>query len=245
MRDDQQRAGEVEQGVFEHFLRRDVQMVRGFVEDQEIGAGHHEFQERQFCFLTPGQILYLLEDVVPVKAEPAQQLAQLDLVVFDVGGMHLFEHGLLRVQQFLLLVVVAAHDVLAQAQPAAVGLQLPEDDLQQRRLAHAVRADHADAVAFLDVHVDPGEQLFSALRAFERHGEVFRQQHVLPALQFLVEADLQFFAEQGGLVWHVQHGQAFFAGLRPLDEVFRIVLFETPDDLLLARDLRAELFVML
>ena len=55
--------------------------------------------------------------------------------------------GLLRIERLAHLVEVGDLHVGAQAHAARVGRELAEDQLEQRGLAGAVRADQADAVA--------------------------------------------------------------------------------------------------
>ena len=57
--------------------------------------------------------------------------------------MDLVEDGVFRIQVLLLLIVVARLDVDAEADPAAVRLDLSEQDLEQSRLSYAVGADYA------------------------------------------------------------------------------------------------------
>ena len=71
-------------------------------------------------------------------------LAQLDLVV---AAGDLLAHGLVRVERLAALVDVADLHRLADPQRARVRLLLSGDHPEQRRLAGAVRADHADDAA--------------------------------------------------------------------------------------------------
>ena len=71
-------------------------------------------------------------------------LADLDLVV---AAGDLLPDGLVGVERVAGLVDVGELDGLADAQRAAVGLLLADDHPEQRRLAGAVGADHADDAA--------------------------------------------------------------------------------------------------
>ena len=55
--------------VLEHFLGDEVEMVRGFVQDQEISLGEHEFGQRYAAFLAAAQVADPLKDFVAGKEE--------------------------------------------------------------------------------------------------------------------------------------------------------------------------------
>ena len=71
-------------------------------------------------------------------------VAQLDLFV---AAADLFINGFRIVQRVTMLIDIRQLDRLAEFQFAAVRLLLPDDHLEQRRLADAVRTDHADDTA--------------------------------------------------------------------------------------------------
>ena len=48
-------AGEIEEGVFEDFERRDVEVVGGLVEDQEVGGLEHQSREDDARFFAAGE----------------------------------------------------------------------------------------------------------------------------------------------------------------------------------------------
>ena len=57
------------EGVLEHFLGDEIEMVRRLVEDQEVGFGEHEFGEGHPAFLAAAQIPDPLEDFFAGKEE--------------------------------------------------------------------------------------------------------------------------------------------------------------------------------
>ena len=71
----------------------------------------------------------------------------------------LIQHGLVLVQLFLMLVVIADVNARTEANGACIGLLLADNALEQRRFSHAVVADERDAVAGAQVHMDVLEQL--------------------------------------------------------------------------------------
>ena len=82
-------------------------------------------------------------------------LAELDLVV---AAGDLLEHGLVRVERVAALIDVADLHRLADPQRAGVRLLLPGDHPEQRRLAGAVRTDHADDAAARQGEVEVVDQ---------------------------------------------------------------------------------------
>ena len=72
-----------------------------------------------------------------------------DLDPFAAGADEVFQRGV-QVERVAHLVEVGDLQIGALAHLAAVGLQLAEDELEQRGLAGAVGADQADLVAAQD-----------------------------------------------------------------------------------------------
>ena len=101
--------------------------------------------------LAARQVLDPLLLVGALEVEPGDVGARRDLALADLEDLgalrDLVEHGLVAVERVAALVDVGQLDGLADAQRAAVGLLLPGDHAEQRRLAGAVGADDADDAA--------------------------------------------------------------------------------------------------
>ena len=105
----------------------------------------------------------------PLKLKPATYARDVDLALADLDVVvavgDLLPDGLVGIERVARLVDVGELDGVAERERAAVGLLLADDHLEQRRLAGAVGADHAD---------DPGGR--------QREGQVLDQQPVAEAL---------------------------------------------------------------
>ena len=124
----------------------------------------------------PGQRADLLLLVGALEIERGAIGARIHLLLAEKDHVIAFgdflPHGLLAVEAVARLVDIAKMHRLADLDGAFVGLFLPGDHAEQRGLAGAVRADHADD---------------AARRQFE--GQIIDQQIVAKALGQVVEID--------------------------------------------------------
>ena len=75
VRDQHDRAGEVGEGLFENFQRRDVEVVGRFVEQQDVGFGEHEAGDEYAGLFSAGEF-----------ADGAVELLVGEEEAFGVGG---------------------------------------------------------------------------------------------------------------------------------------------------------------
>ena len=73
------------------------------------------------------------------------------------------------------------HEPAAAGDGAGVGVLLAGEDAQQRRLAAAVRSEHADAGALRELEVEPGQHLATTERLREAAGRQQRDRRYEPA----------------------------------------------------------------
>jgi hypothetical protein len=182
--DQHHRAGVVAQQRLEPGDRVQVEVVRRLVEQQQPGPRDQRLRERDALARAAGQIADALRPVelqlrqhapdllLPVPAvqrlDPRLQRVQVlarrvRLVaraqragVGHAVGDHV-EHRV-RLVEAALLRDIAAAQALRPAQLARVRRLEPREQPQQRRLARAVAADQADALAGIDDQVGAGEQ---------------------------------------------------------------------------------------
>ena len=152
VRGDDRAAGERQQRLLERLERLGVEVVGRLVEQQEVSALLERERQVQTVTLAAGEHAGTLLLVGALEAERRHVRAARDLllahddVVVAVGDD--LPHVLLGLEALAVLVDVGELHGLAQLERAARRLFLAHDHLEQRRLAHAVRADHAhDAVA--------------------------------------------------------------------------------------------------
>ena len=176
MRDHDRAAGEVEQRVFQCAQRVDVEVVGRLVEQQDVATALQHLREVHAVALTTRELAHRLLLVAAAKVEPRGVLARVDLLLAEqhdvLAAGDLLPHGALRVEARARLVDIAELHGVADPQLARVGRLLAGDHPEQRRLAGAVRADHAD---------DPGRR--------QREREVLEQQPVAEALRDVLRLD--------------------------------------------------------
>jgi hypothetical protein len=148
VRDDHGAAGERQQRLLERAERVHVEVVGGLVQQQQVAAAAEQLREVHAVPLAAGQRAHLALLVRPPEVEPRRvgarvhlAVAHLDLVV---AVRDLLPDGLVRVERVARLVHVRELDRIAQPQVARVRLLLADDHAEERGLAGAVRADHAD-----------------------------------------------------------------------------------------------------
>ena len=153
--DHDQRGAARQQLALEPFDGGEIEMVGRLVEQQDVGRRRQHARERRAARLAAGEVRGVLAAVEP---ELLQEIARLVAVVAGAeAGLHIGERrcgageiGLLR--------QIAHGGARLQEARAAVGLDQPGGDLEQGRLARAVAADQADALAGRDRQLDAGEQ---------------------------------------------------------------------------------------
>ena len=149
VRDHHGAAGEGQQRLLERAQRVHVEVVRGLVEQQQVAAASAAASRGAARLRSPPEsapTVALLVGALEVEARHVRArvhlpLADLDLVV---AAGDLLPDGLGRVERVARLVHVGELHGVAEPQRAVVRLLLAGDHAEERGLAGAVGADHAD-----------------------------------------------------------------------------------------------------
>ena len=161
--DDDGRTVEGADSLFQHVLRRHIEVVRGLVEYQQVNGLQQQLDHRQTAPLAAAEHLHLLVAVLATKHEGAENVVDAQAHVAFGHVVDGLEHRQLLVKQLgLVLGEVAYLHVVAYLQMAVKGY-LAHDTLHQRRLALAVLADKGDLLAALDGEVHVAEDLVVAI----------------------------------------------------------------------------------
>src|SRR5262245_56304407 len=167
--DDNQAAGESVQVIFERGERRDVQVVRDFVEQQQVRRAHQDSEQIEsasFAARQRGDRLILHRGR---KEEPVEHLTGGDPSAVNRPNafghvLHVINQPLRFVEFAVLLIVISYDQSFARLDLARVRLDPPRDDFEQRGFARAVRPDDAYAVAALELIVEVTDDRASAVR---------------------------------------------------------------------------------
>ena len=161
VRNHHQRAAILRQPPFQQGDGLRVDVVGRFIQHQQIDRADQRRRQRDALFLPAGERAHVRVEIV--DAELAEQRLRLVFIRrADVLG---------RVEKHLLnrrarLAVIRHLRQIGDAQAvfahdhAAVRLIQPRQQLEQRRFARAVDADHADSVVLADIDRHIGQQLF-------------------------------------------------------------------------------------
>src|SRR5438477_3848995 len=157
--DDHRAAPEVDERVLYGAERVDVEVVGRLVEEEHVATGAEQLGEVDAVSLAAGQVLHLLLLVGAGEVEERGVRARVHLALADEDRLppavgQLLPHRALAVEGLAALVDVGDDDRVAETERAAVGLLVADDHTEERRLAGAVRADHADDAAPRQVEVD-------------------------------------------------------------------------------------------
>ena len=151
----EQRAGELEQQLLEQVERLDVEIVRRLVEHEQVERPREQPREQQPIALAARQRAHRRaraigreEKVLQVAEHVLARCRRRSIEVGAVGDA--VEHAALRIELLAQLIEVRDLEAGAEADRARVGRELAEQEAKQRRLARAVRADQADAIAAHD-----------------------------------------------------------------------------------------------
>ena len=153
-----QRAG---QQVFQPENSLNIEMVGGFIHDQDVRMNHQGSADGQSFAPSPGQELD--RTVWCNKFGPAEQ-GMYPVMLFNGGDIQLGQRCLqiFRAGQFLckdiILGKIADLDMLLPEEFTAVRFNQITEDLEQGGFAGTVGADQADFIAFIDDQVDRGKQ---------------------------------------------------------------------------------------
>ena len=134
------------QDRLQYLLRRNVQVVGGLIQQQEIGILQGKFRQRQPPAFAAGKHGHFLEGVIAGEQIPADVVAALGGQHAGRGRQDLVQHRLFRVQPLVRLRKIADVQAGTENHLAAQRFELAQDGFQERGLAGAVRADQRRAV---------------------------------------------------------------------------------------------------
>ena len=163
VRDDDDATSEVLQVLFQDLQRCDVEIVRGLVEDEEIGALHEYSTEVKPALLAPRKLVDVVLLLLGREHEMLEELhgrelpsaSQID--VFSSFADCIY-HLHLLVELHSVLTIVAETDSLTHDKTATIGLHQSEQHLHESALACAVIADDAELFVTREVVVEVLEQ---------------------------------------------------------------------------------------
>ena len=168
VRHDEQGALEVAQRFFEHVPTESrSRWFVGSSSTRKLCCRSISFEQAEPIALSARKHPRRPVDEIRAEAECAQVGAHLLLVQRAVHAPDLVEERRRIADEFQFLIEVAEVDVGPQSHRAGIGGQFPRQDLEQRRLAGAVRADDADLVAAREIQVEVREQLAIPVRLAE------------------------------------------------------------------------------
>ncbi len=176
MGDDDERAVVVLQRLGQRLAHLDVEVVGRLVEDQQVRPLPHQQRQREPRLLAAGKAPDRRAHHVAAEIEAAEEVAQLLLARRRLEPRQVPQRRLVRAQLLdLVLGEVADLQRLRGEALARARRERPGDALQQRRLARAVGAEEADAVAGEDRPRHAGEHRRGRRRV------AVAQRHVLEA----------------------------------------------------------------
>ena len=179
-----------------------VQVVGGLVQQQHICAGEHHLAEHTSYLFTAGEDVYMLEHILIGEQHPAQEAPQVHIVLLG-GVLPQPVHQLHFVALEILGVVlgqVAADGGNAPLDGALLRLQLPHEDLEQRRLGQLVFAHEGDFVRAAHGEIDLVQQLHPVYG----DGDILHGEHILAQLPLALEANEGIAPGGGGHLFHTQ-----------------------------------------
>ncbi len=150
--DDQHRAVIAREHLLQRIERVHVEIVGRFVEHEQVGGLRERDGERQAIALAAGKrgdrLAKLLggeQEFLGIGGHMARHAAHHDLIA--AGRRQRVLQRDVRIDNVAALIDVSEREVLPQAHAAAVGLTPLQQQFKQCRLAAAIGADNADAIA--------------------------------------------------------------------------------------------------
>src|SRR5450756_569435 len=206
-------AREVREAVLEDLKRREVEVVRGLVEDEQVRLLQHEPREEQPALLAAREathlhVLLLLLEQEPVEVAPDvdERAAVIDVVPF---GADRLRDGRLRIETVAALLERDRLEIFRVEDLPRVGLFRSEQDPEKRRLSAPVRPEKADPARRRHEEVEIREEDVPAIGL----ADAFRLDEPLRVLLGRLEVE----AHVAGLVPLRQLPDLVFERARPLD----------------------------
>ena len=179
MRDDHGAACELEDSLFQCLQRFDVQVVRRFVEEQEVARLLQVLRHEHAVAFTTGELRKLLLLGCTREVEESTVGASIHLAVahhnFVVAARDRFPNGLGIVEAVAALFHADDFDSFANLERTAIGLFRAHDHLEQSRFTSTVRTDNAHDARTRQAEVQIVEQhLFAKglLQVFRLNNDV-------------------------------------------------------------------------
>ena len=85
----------------QRFLGRQVQVVGGFIQQEQVGALQNQTRQRQAAALAAGDGVHVLKDIIPAEHKPGQKVADLSRQHSRSRGFNFLHQSPLRVQAFM------------------------------------------------------------------------------------------------------------------------------------------------
>ena len=143
---DEVRPAEIQQSLFQHFPRRDVEMVRRFVEDKEIRPLQEKLQQGQPGLFAAAEAVDDLEDIVAAEHEAPQDGPGFFFAITEI--VHDFiEDRPSSVQVRVFLGKIADMDAAAQGDMTVCRFLFAHDHADERRLPRPIGADEGSRFA--------------------------------------------------------------------------------------------------
>ena len=193
MADHQHSTGKTQQDLFQQLERLDIEVVGRFVEHQQVGRLAEQASQQEPCPLAARERLDRRARALRAEQEVAEVAQHVAILPIDADELAAFgkvvDDRLLQVQLVTQLVEIRHFQLGTDVDAAAAGLQLAEQQLEQRRLARTVGPEQADAVAALQHH---GEVTNQRLATGMGEADVFGDDHLLAGFvrRFELEAGL-------------------------------------------------------
>src|SRR6185312_2654387 len=156
VRDDHYRAVEVLQRHQQRVPHVEVQMIRGLIEEQQVGFAGNEDRERETSALATRELPRRLEDPIAPETEAPEMIPPLELTPTRLLGatttLELAERSAVGVEVLELeLREEPRCQVRRRLQVSGERLDLPGQRPHQRRLSCPVASENTDAIARTDI----------------------------------------------------------------------------------------------
>ena len=142
---------ELGERVLEHLERRDVQVVGGLVEDEQVGGLAHEARDQDARLLAAREPADRHLELLGPEQKALGPRGDVDGAALPGEGVALggegAAEGLVRIEAGAVLAKAHEAEAVGALDAAGVGLDRPSKEVEQRGLAAAVRPDQADASA--------------------------------------------------------------------------------------------------
>ena len=184
MGDEDEAAVELGEAVLEDFEGRDVEVVGGLVEDEQVGGLAHQARDEDAGLLTARQAAHGHLELFGSEQEAPGPGRDVDAAALPRDrvalGRERAAQALGRIEAAALLLEPDDPQPIGALDLTRVGWQRSRQEIEQRRLAAAVRADQADARAGRDDEVEVADQTPAAERLRQAPRD---QQPARPALR--------------------------------------------------------------